>query len=126
MVKVDSTSALLDAVRSELATRAERSRLTAEKSGTPAAAQRSASPLTLETVRQRIGREIDDLDLKLPASRRRARLAFIESLLAWEFGDTLLTDPQFDELVREIDDSVTASPDVAAALEQVLAQLQGR
>ncbi len=126
MVKIDGTSELISALRSQMASRADGLRSAAASSTEGGKADPAGTtPVTIEQLRQRIGRELRDLDLKLPTNRRRARIIFIESVLTWDFGDALLNDPQFGFFVRDIEESMSSNPDVASVLDQVLLQLHG-
>jgi hypothetical protein len=124
VVKIDNTSELISALRSQLATRAEGLRNVGNRTVDAGKNEvRNAGPVSVEELRRRVGREIASLDMKLPANRRRARIIFIESVLTWDFGDELLNDPQFDFFVRDVEESLNANPDVAASLDKVLSQL---
>ncbi len=45
-------------------------------------------------------------------SGKKAALVFIESILAWEFGEEVLDDPKFSEISKEVQIAVTENPDV--------------
>ena len=126
MVKIDSTSELISALRSQLATRSDALRSSSTASAAAGRPETRASvQISIEQLQERIGRELKDLDLKVPANRRRARIIFIESVLTWDFGDDLLNDPQFGFFVRDVEESMSANPDVASSLDLVLSQMHG-
>lgn len=125
MVKIDNASELIAALRSQLVSRADGARSAATKTVDTGKATDTMGPVRvpIEELQRRIGREIGELDMKLPANRRRARIIFIESVLTWDFGDELLNDPQFGFFVRDIEESMSANADVAATLDQMLSQI---
>ena len=67
-----------------------------------------AAKLSAAEVRQQIRQRLQKLD---PEERdgQQAALIFVESILAWEFGDSMLEDPRFAELSREVQRSITES-----------------
>lgn len=122
MAKIDGTSALINALRSQLATRTESQR------GTPVnrTGNQSAAPaaITAEQLQIRIGRELKRLDLRSATGRRQARQVFLESVLAWDLGEQLLTDARFGFVIKDVEESIEAAPQVSQALDELLLHLQ--
>jgi hypothetical protein len=121
--KIGGASELVNILRSQLSSRAEALKTASGQSSETANAGASV-PISIEELRKRLGREMRNLDLKLPENRRQARIIFIESVIAWDFGDGLLNDPNFSLFVRDVEKSMSSDPKVAQALDQLLQQLQ--
>ena len=51
----------------------------------------------------------------------RAAQVFVESVLAWEFGDEVLDDPDFVELTRQVRAAMTDDPMLWRKVQSVLA-----
>jgi hypothetical protein len=124
MPKIDGTSELVNALRSQLVARSETLRTDSARSKlTDAATRNGSAAISVDELRKRLGRSIRALDLSIAANRRQARLMFIESVIAWDFGDNLLNDPQFSLFVRDVEASMCSDPTVGTALDLVLSQL---
>jgi len=54
---------------------------------------------------------------------QQAALIFVESILAWEFGDAVLKDPKFSEMSKEVQLSITGSGDNWTSFQQMLRSL---
>jgi hypothetical protein len=71
------------------------------------------------TVKQRL-RTLDPNDAR---RSDKARRIFLESVLAWQFGDELLLDRGFDEIVSGVQEALSANPEVDARFAQLLREL---
>ncbi len=125
MAKIDGTSELINALRSQLVARSDALRTSPARTERTATADATpASIVSIEELRKRLGREIRSLDLKLPENRRQARILFIESVIGWDFGDALLNDPRFSIFVRDVETSMVSDPKIAETLDKILLDLQ--
>jgi hypothetical protein len=70
-------------------------------------------------VKQRLGA----LDPEDPRRADKARRVFLESVLAWQFGDALLLDRGFEEIVAGVQEALRAHPQVDARLARLLLDL---
>lgn len=80
------------------------------------------SETLLKTGLMRFKNRINALD---PEERdgQQAALIFVESILAWEFGDAVLKDPKFSEMSKEVQLSITGSGDNWTSFQQMLRSL---
>jgi hypothetical protein len=87
----------------------ERLEPTGGQVGTPARRATTAAKASPEEIQRRIGERIQMLG---PEERQgpRAAQVFVESVLAWEFGEEVLDDPDFAELTRQVRATMTDDP----------------
>ncbi|MCP4469626.1 MAG: hypothetical protein GY815_02880 [Gammaproteobacteria bacterium] len=73
-------------------------------------------------IRQLIKNRIAALE---PVEResQKAALIFVESILAWEFGDAVLEDPKFSGLSKEVQLSITESEEHWPSFQKMLRSL---
>ncbi len=83
----------------------------------------SARKASAEDIRRKIGTRIRTLDPDEHQGRKAAQI-FVESIIAWEFGDEVLQDPKFAELATEVTDSVLHNEKAATQLKTLLGQLR--
>lgn len=81
---------------------------------------------SVEQLRLHIGDRIRALDPNNAEHERQARRAFLESILAWEFGDDLLLDTQFTRLIDGIQSAFESDPEVNKELSSLLSELSRR
>jgi hypothetical protein len=89
----------------------------AKEAGGAVNAQR-ASP---EALKQRLAEGIEGIALDDPERKKKALRVFVEGVLAWQFGDALLNDRRFAELVSEVQATLEMEP---GFVEQLLATLK--
>ncbi len=89
------------------------------RAATGAGYYQRAAKLSAAEVRQQIRQRLQKLE---PSERdgHQAALIFVESILAWEFGDSMLEDPRFAELSREVQRSITESGEHWAKFRKML------
>jgi hypothetical protein len=80
----------------------------------------------VEQLRQRVVERVRALDPDDPRRPGKARRIFLESVLAWEFGDDILQDNRFDEMLTHIEHGFDAAPEMTDQLDELLAALQTR
>jgi hypothetical protein len=82
------------------------------------AAPRASPQNVREAVRQRL-RALDPAD---PRHAAKATRVFVESVLVAEFGDSLINDPKFRELIDDVAATMLADTALAGALRALAAQ----
>lgn len=78
------------------------------------------TPLELKT---QIQRRLKNLKEHSDIDEQTARKLFIESVLAWQFGDKILNDPKLNILVSEIDQTYKEHRQLDAEITQLIASL---
>jgi hypothetical protein len=86
----------------------------------PARAARRPTVTALKSTVQKRLRNIDPDD---PRRADKARRIFLESVLAWQFGNELLLERGFEEIVSGVQEALRAHPQADARLSQLLAEL---
>jgi hypothetical protein len=122
MDPISNVNPILDALRKQLAENIERLR----KSGRLAASSTSgAAPAAggTETLEAALGRKLAALDRRSPEGRAAATRAFVESALVAEFGQGLLSDPAFGDMVADISASLREDPELRERLDRMLTEL---
>jgi hypothetical protein len=87
-----------------------------EKSGSDTARRpageskpRRSEKASIGELKSQIAARLGALSPDERSSSQGARI-FVESALAWEFGDEILTDPDFAKLVSDIEKAIASSP----------------
>ena len=115
-------NAIVQALRQRMAGRQE-------KVGTPASGAppaqtppRPAAKQDIEELRGQIARRLERLS---PEERRskRGQQIFLESVLVWEFGDQITTDPAFSGLTARIQQAMEQEPAMSAQFGDLLESL---
>lgn len=91
-------------------------KLAAAPSGSTAA--RASAKSVRETLRQRL-RALDPSD---PRHASKAMRVFVESVLVAEFGDSLINDPKFRDLIDDVTVAMLANGALTADLQSLAAQ----
>jgi tRNA A37 N6-isopentenylltransferase MiaA len=94
----------------------ENSRTSTSSSRTPA----SSPQRSLAQLKQRVRDRLKNIDPSDPQRKSRSRRIFIESVLAWEFGEQLLSDRKLDEFVEQIQTAMSSQPDIDQQLSELL------
>lgn len=123
MDPIDSLSKLMEALRQRMSEkparpdrqgRGERARQTITK-------RKTAKP-SIGEIQRRVAERIKALNADGERDNKAVEI-FLESVLAWEFGDELLEDPGFHELMRDVRDSMTQDPQLNAKLKALVREL---
>lgn len=95
------------------------------KTADSTAAGHTAAPArpAIEDLRRRIQERVRAIDPDDPRRRQRAARAFLESVLVWEFGDRLLLDAGFEDMLTDIQQSFSLDPDAARQLDELLEEM---
>jgi hypothetical protein len=87
------------------------------------AAAPSARRPTLAMLRIKVQCRLKALDPDDPGHSHKARRVFLESVLAWQFGNELLLDRGFEEIVAGVEEALRANPQIDHRLIQLLRDL---
>jgi len=78
----------------------------------------STSQLSIEELENRIIERVKSVDIDEKNGKTKAYI-FIESVLAWEFGEDILNDPGFHDLVSRVAESIQSVEHVDKKLNQL-------
>jgi hypothetical protein len=120
MDPINSLNPALEAFRRQLAENIDRLRKAGRLAGaSPARAEAQQAPAAgLEAI---LRRRIAAIDPRSPEAKARVARAFVESVLVAEFGEALLADAGFGELLSEIGSALRADAHSSAQLDELLA-----
>lgn len=83
------------------------------------AVSRGARPSRdVDALAQSVARKIAAIDRDDPDRQRKAFRAFLESVLVAEWGDSLVHEPGFHQMVDSIQDQMEREPSLAAMIKQ--------
>ncbi|XQM37285.1 hypothetical protein DFLDMN_004169 [Cupriavidus sp. H19C3] len=118
MTQIDQASRLAAMIRAQVASLGGRRaggltsrKESTKKEGTPHAA-------TEQDLASVVARRVAAIDPNAPDRRRRAFRVFLETVLLAEFGEPLMNDARFQQLVEDVHRQMEAEPEVAAAMEE--------
>ena len=86
------------------------------------ASSKAATQLAAEVLMQRL-RALDASD---PQRRHKAVRLYLESAFAGEFGNEVLNDPAFEQMVEAVQSQMQEDPEIAAAMEKAADLLLSR
>lgn len=68
----------------------------------------------------RVQERIRQLDRTNPDFQQKSQRIFVESILAWELGEQILRDPQFERLVDQVNMAMASQPEIQAQMNELL------
>ncbi len=123
MDPINSLSKLMEALRQRMSEAPARlNRQARGARSQPATPKRKTEKPPIDEIQRRVAERIKALNEESERDNKAVDV-FLESVLAWEFGDELREDPGFHELVREVRDSMTQDPQINAKLKALVREL---
>lgn len=124
MEPVDHVSKAMEILRRQMAENLDRLKR-AGKLPSPPAPRIAANPgATSGSVREIVARKIREIDPLAPDFDRLAASLFIESVLTAEFGDTLLNDPAFRDVMSDVQQAMLSHESIRGQLQSLLRALR--
>lgn len=125
MDPINRLNRLMETLRQQMAQSAKRT-----STPTPEAQKKDAQTasargqrLTVPQLRQLIQERARAIPSDRPDRDKQLRRIFLESVLAWEFGEELVLDSQFSRLLENIQEAFEQDDDTNRELRNVLAEL---
>jgi len=81
---------------------------------------RAADKPGIPELRARIHERLRALDPADPRRSQKAKRLFLESVLAWEFGNELLLDRRLEDMLDGIQQTISTSPELDARFDELL------
>jgi len=125
MDPINRLNGVLEALRRQIAESARRmdADQTATNRSTDTTQSQTAPKPTLGELKNRIRERLKTID-NGDVSHKRGRRIFLESVLSWEFGDEVLADPRFHEIIDNVQDTIAADPDTDRQFALLLEELR--
>jgi hypothetical protein len=123
MEPVSNVNPMLDALRKQLAENIERLRRSGRLGAGNGAAAATRGQAVREPLEARLRRRVGAIDRRSPEGRAVAMRAFVETVLLAEFGEELLTDPGFGEMLSEMSAMLAGDAELDARLDRVLDEI---
>lgn len=119
---VSRLNAVMETLRRQLSETERKPGPGTQRASTPGASNAArSSRQSLSQLRERVLTRMASIDPADPQHKSRSRRIFIESVLAWEFGEQLLSDRGLDELVEQVQAAMSGSPEIELQLSELLA-----
>lgn len=119
---IDSLSGIMRALRRRMAESSEkRPAAGSDKTATSTTRTTTTTGGDIGALRRRIEARLGGL----PASERgsaQAQRIFVETVLVWEFGDQIVQDPAFSQLLARVQDALAAEPDARRRFFEMISQ----
>lgn len=77
----------------------------------------------LQELRRKLQKRLSDINPDDTQKDRKSQRLFLESVLAWEFGEGLLQDSQLDELIDNIQQALNSDPTVERQMRELMTNL---
>ncbi|HEX7634768.1 MAG TPA: hypothetical protein VF427_05740 [Noviherbaspirillum sp.] len=107
---IGTVGQLVSVIRAQLASRSEIS--SRRKHATSGKASRKTSAYHQANLESLIAQRIQGIERDDPQRGRKAFRVFLESVLLSHFGEQLINDPKFYQLIDDIQMSMEADPDI--------------
>jgi hypothetical protein len=117
--RLDQVLQIIGRQMSERATRLD----TGAKLATPEGAARSTRRPSLAALKRKVKERLATIDANDERRGEKARRVFLESVLTWQFGDELLLDRGFEEMVAGVQEALKAHAQTDARVSQLLREL---
>lgn len=121
MTQIDGASRLAAMIRAQVATLGSRradAAVPRQDAGKRDPAQGAQGTGTEPDLAGVIARRVAAIDPNDPDRRRKAFRVFLETVLLAEFGESLMNDARFYQLVEDVHRHMESEPEVAAAIEE--------
>jgi hypothetical protein len=119
MQPIENVGQVMQVLRRQMAENLQRMRSNGGRPVTQGAMPRAAAPL-----RQTVARRIKAIDADDPRYREKVAELFVESVLLAEFGEQLVNEPEFRDLVRQVQSALLADTDLQASLARLAVQMR--
>jgi hypothetical protein len=118
---IDRLNGVVEVLRRQIAESARRLDVRGKPSKAPDTV--GARP-PLQDVKRRIKERLEAIPGNDPDRTRKAQRVFIEAVLTWEFGDTLLLDQRFEEMMDRVQEGLAAAPNVTQQFDAFFRSLE--
>jgi hypothetical protein len=128
MSSIDSVQQIVATIRAQMTARVS----AAEPPRTPSAEARPPKTPKIDGAEQQqqrmsnlIGQRVKALDPDDPKRGRKAFRIFLESVLLAEFGESLINDPAFYQMIDDVQQTMEQDPQISETINKAVASLLG-
>lgn len=122
MDPISGLTGIMQALRQRLEKRTEKTASSTAHGNADKSKPRRAARADISELKSQIAARLSALKPEERTSPQAARI-FVESALAWEFGDEILTDPEFARLASDVQQSIDGSPETRDRFAELLKDL---
>ena len=124
MQPVDNIAQVMQVLRRQMAENLDRLRSSGKLKGAAPPASAGSVVRTASTLRQTVERRIKSIDADDPRFLEKATHGFVESVLLAEFGEGLVNDPEFRDLMVQVQSTMLADAEVANDLNRLTTRIR--
>jgi len=124
MEPVDHVSKAMEILRRQMTENLDRLKRAGKLPAQPARKSAADPRATIASVQETLAHKIRSIDPLEPDFDGRAARLFIESVLTAEFGDTLLNDPAFHDMISEVQQAMLSHEAIRGQLQSLLQTLR--
>jgi hypothetical protein len=124
MQPVDNVSQVMQILRRQMAENLERLRGSGRLSGSTVPPTATSVAGTAGTLRQTAERRIKSIDPNDPRHLEKATHLFVESVLLAEFGEQLINNPEFRDLIFSVQSAMLADAELEGDLRRLVESIR--
>jgi hypothetical protein len=107
---ISGLTGIMRALRQRMADRSEKGDSPSARSNAGKSRSRQSAKADINELKSQIAARLGELSPDERSSPQATRI-LVESTLAWEFGDQILTDPNFAKLASDVQKAIGSSPE---------------
>ena len=123
MDPISNVGQLVETLRKQLVESQQKTGTAAKASATSKAAAGATRP-GVEELQRKVREKLRHIDSNDPKALSKSVHVFLESVLLWEFGESLMDDPKFHALLDDVQRSMESHPHTRNQLSTLIAQLR--
>ena len=124
MDKIKNIGSIFDIARSHISKQAK---LDSSKRKKPASATAKKKPLkqSSDELKKSITKKLSALDTNNKNYKQQSNNIFLESVLIWEFGEDIINDSNFQQMIVKLNDAICQNKETSNKFDLLIQQLTG-
>jgi len=119
---ISGLTGIMQALRQRMAGRSEKGGSSNARGNAGKSRSERVGKADISELKSQIAARLREMDVDERSSPQAARI-FVESALAWEFGEEILTDPEFARLASDVQQAIGSSPETRERFAELLRSL---